>query len=125
MDQNINESAKMQLEDRFLYITNWIAMRINKNAADKGFWQDGGKRNKGEMIALMHSELSEALEAVRNPGKVMDDHCPEFSSLEIEMADTVIRIMDFCVGFNLRLPEAILAKMKFNESRPYMHGKTC
>ena len=41
-----------------------LAIGINQNARDKGFW-DGGERNMGEMIALAHSELSEALEEHR------------------------------------------------------------
>ena len=48
------------------------------NSVVKGFWQGGDKRNKAEMIALMHSELSEMLEGVRKPGP--DSHYPDFTS---------------------------------------------
>lgn len=72
-------------------------------------------RNKAEMIALMHSELSEALEAVRK--NAMDSHLVQWKGEEIEMADTVIRIFDYCAGHGLNLGEAIMAKLFFNYHR--------
>lgn len=73
------------------------------------------KRNKGEMIALIHSELSEALEAVRK--NLMDDKLVQWKGEEIEMADAVIRIFDYCEGHGLNLGEAIMAKLFVNYSR--------
>ena len=96
------------------YIHNW--------AIGKGFWEDGEKRNDGEMIALMHSELSEALEALRH-GNPPDDKTPELSGVEAELADTVIRIMDYAAARGLNIGRAITVKMAFNEGRPYKHGK--
>ncbi len=85
------------------------------------FWEEGVTRNKGEQIALIHSELSEMLEGVRKPGP--DKHCPEFHNEEIEAGDALIRLLDYCYGHGLRLGEATLAKMQFNASRPLKHGK--
>jgi len=73
------------------------------------------KRNKAEMIALMHSELSEALEAVRK--NAWDDKLPAWKGEEIEMADTVIRIFDYCAGHGIHLGEAIMAKLFVNYNR--------
>ena len=80
------------------------------------------KRNLGEQIALMHSELSEALEWERkNPG-APSDHIPGFTGLEEEFADVLIRIFDTSAQRKLRLGEAVLAKMAFNATRPHKHG---
>jgi NTP pyrophosphatase (non-canonical NTP hydrolase) len=93
---------------------------VHKCAVDHGFWE--GEYNNGEKIALMHSELSEALESMRKDNPP-DDKIPAFSGVEAELADCVIRIMDFAHHNNLRLAEAIVAKHNYNVKRPYKHGK--
>lgn len=96
------------------------AMRsANQTAKDKGWWDT--ERNDGEMIALMHAELSEALEGMRD-GNPPSRHIPEFSAVEEEFADVFIRIFDTCQVRGYRLGEAILAKMQFNQNRPHKHG---
>ena len=74
-------------------------------------------------IARMHSELSEWLESVRKDPFKADSHLPEFNNVVIEAADTIIRIFDTCAKRNYPIGQALLAKMTYNNSRPYKHGK--
>lgn len=82
-------------------------------ATEKGWWDY--ERNDGELIALMHSELSEALEAMRN-------HSHKEAIAE-ELADCCIRIFDYCGARNVDLEKALLKKIDYNKTRPYRHGK--
>jgi hypothetical protein len=72
-------------------------------------------RNKAEMICLMHSELSEAMEGERKG--LMDDHLPNRPMAEVEMADTIIRIMDYCGRWNYDIGGAIIEKIEYNKNR--------
>lgn len=73
-------------------------------------------------LALVHSEVSEALEALREGHIVayMKDGKPE--GLEIELADTIIRILHLAEDLGLDMDEAVKCKMAFNQKRSYMHG---
>lgn len=69
----------------------------------------------GVKIALMHSELSEMLEGVRTDAA--SDKIPEFTSEEEEMADVLIRALDYCGWRKLRVTAAVRAKLEYNKTR--------
>lgn len=93
---------------------------IHSNAVEKGFWD--WERNFGEMIALVHSEVSEALEEHR-AGEPWDEKIPDFKGVTVELADAIIRIMDLAAGLNMKVGEAIVAKTVYNMKRERLHGK--
>lgn len=70
---------------------------------------------KASRVSLMHSELSECLEGIRK--NTQSDKIPEFTSEEEELADTIIRILDYSGAYNLRLGEAVVAKLQYNLNR--------
>lgn len=85
------------------------------NKARDGFEAVPKERNFGEMIALIHSEISEAMEGGRKDKP--DDHLPQFTSVEVELTDALVRIFDLAGGMNLRLGEAFVAKFLYNSER--------
>jgi len=88
-------------------------------AVEHGWWDE--PRSAGEALMLVVTELAEAMEALRVDPKP-SEAIPGFSAVEEELADAVIRILDFAGGRGLDLEGALEAKMRFNESRPYRHG---
>lgn len=83
----------------------------HKTAIDKGWWEKD--RNNYELLALVHAEVSEAVEAYR---KGDEAHVVE------ELADVLIRIFDLCGARGYDLEGAVRRKMDFNKTRPYRHG---
>lgn len=97
------------------------AQRIaHQTATDAGWYANPSTgepvtRNFGEVVALMHSELSEALEADRKGLK--DDKLPHRDGREVEFADCIIRILDTAAALGLDVAGAVIEKNRFNRER--------
>lgn len=105
-----------------------LAKKIHQANVAAGWWTnletgetltsvggDSPKRNIPEMLCLVHSEISEAMEGFRK--NLMDDKLPHRKMLEVELADAVIRILDMTEGLGLDIEGAILEKMEYNAKR--------
>lgn len=119
---------------------NQLAQDIHENAKAKGFYPEGSVRNMGEMLCLVHSEVSEAMEADRKDHFCQGDikellqlrEQSEFlqafekqvkGSFEDELADIAIRVMDIAAYKGIDLQAHIEAKAHYNKTRPFKHGK--
>jgi NTP pyrophosphatase (non-canonical NTP hydrolase) len=117
------ESMSEENRSKFIELVDKFALDVYNNNVDHGFWEvPASETNKSEKLMLMVTELAEACEALRH-GNPNDDKVTDMPSDVVELADCVIRIMDYCNAFGLDLGAAIVAKHKFNVNRPYKHGK--
>lgn len=128
------------MENKPLTVTE-LVQQAHGNAVNHGFWDE--PPGFGTSIALIHSELSEALEEVRAGNRIRPndptpavyysgggynataptDCCIKPEGYAIELADAVIRIADLCGYMGIDLEAAIQEKMAYNATRPYKHGK--
>lgn len=92
---------------------------IHKLAVEKGWWST--VREVPELLCLIHSEVSEALEAYRNKVPEGANGC-----MSEELADIVIRVFDMAEAFKINIVDAVKKKHEYNMLRSYRHGdKLC
>ena len=114
-----NSSSPSDLTIRYLM------ERAYQTSCEKGFHDV--ERSFATDIALMHSELSEALEEERMSGSVTSVEYGNGGKplgAAYELADVIIRVCDVSERLGIDLEKALREKMDYNDSRPYLHGKT-
>jgi NTP pyrophosphatase (non-canonical NTP hydrolase) len=94
---------------------------LHEAAKEKGFWDGEYTNDKvGNKLALVHSEVTEILEAIRK------SHGSE--KIVEEMADVIIRLLDIYAAMRNEeeilhsLDEVLEAKINKNKERPRLHG---
>lgn len=102
-----------------------MQQEIHETAHEKGWWED--ERTFGDVIALCHSELSESLEEYRNNVAInmayyKADNPTKPEGPLVEMADCIIRILDFATHVGVDMAQVIRMKMEYNKTRPHRHG---
>jgi len=106
-----------------------VMQEIHENAKAKGFWDK--KKNFGEELMLVVSEIGECIEAHRDKDFADYENFEKDGKFALhikdtvqdELADAVIRIFDLCQGMNINLEWHIEQKMKYNATREKLHGK--
>lgn len=116
---------------------NSIAQDVFDTAKSKGWHENSPVKRDGTpdpdriaaMIAMVHSELSEAIEELRTAATFdaltfvhFEQPSGKPVGFAVEMADAVIRIMDTCKQLGVDLGEAMEIKMDYNKKRPHRHG---
>lgn len=90
-----------------------LQQKIFSQNVQMGWWDN--PREDGTVLALIHSEISECLEGLRKD--LMDDHLPHRKMAEVELADALIRILDFAGFKGYDVAGAVLEKLAYNRTR--------
>jgi hypothetical protein len=93
----------------------WTELGTGRDLTSTDYPKVQPNKNVGELLCLVHSEISEAMEGHRK--LLMDDKLPHRTMLEVELADALIRICDMSGGLGLDLAGAVAEKLVYNATR--------
>ena len=110
-----------KLSKRITKEINYLSSLCYQRSFESGWYIDVATDKPRETdipksLCLIHSEISEALEAHRKD--LRDEKLPHRSGLEVELADAIIRICDLAGSLNLNLGAALAEKLEYNRTRP-------
>ena len=119
LDQDLIASAASELQHychgQAHYNGWWTDLGTGQDMRSSGYPKLSPTKNVGELLCLVHSEVSEAMEGHRK--LLMDDKIPTRTMLEVELADAVIRCFDISGGLGLDIAGAIAEKLAYNGKR--------
>jgi NTP pyrophosphatase (non-canonical NTP hydrolase) len=117
-------AVKERFDERTQFVKAFDAMQAihGFDTAAKGFWKDRPEHvyTKLGLMMLIVSELGEATSGIRKDLK--DDHLIERTMEACELADVVLRVMDYAAFYKIPLATIIMEKLEYNRTRPFMHG---
>lgn len=113
------KTTTIELVDDTLTIDDLVTA-AHDTAVDKGWWE--GERSIPECLALIHAEVSEALEEYRDGSISWSIDGTKPVGFATELADVCIRVFDLAGKLGIPLGEVIQAKMEYNATRPHRHG---
>jgi len=103
-----------------------IGKAVLEGALSKGFFLGNSIRSDEapRELALVHSEVSEALEEMRKPDPQVLYYGPDGKPEGVgpELADVIMRVAECAAAWNIDLDEMVRIKNDFNKSRPFKHG---
>jgi NTP pyrophosphatase (non-canonical NTP hydrolase) len=120
LDPHLEANLQQGVTPHDAMAMNRLCAVIHYHNVQAGWWSniitgERKDRNVPEMLCLIHSEVSEAMEGFRKD--LMDDKLPHRKMLEVELADAVIRILDLAGGAGFDLGTALLEKWQYNQQR--------
>lgn len=106
-----------------MYSVTALQSEIHTMAKEKGWWDE--PRTLGDVLCLVHSEISEALEEFRNghaPDEIYFAESGKPEGVPVELADAVIRILDYFGYLGLSAEKVLQLKVDYNATRSHRHG---
>lgn len=135
----MRKTVEVEIDVSTTDVLDGLAQDIYQTAEKNGFWEDGDDlRTVPVKLALITSEVSEALEAHRKKYDCPEDGCvgdyyceyqfelmtPEqHADFGEELADIIIRTLDLAYGLNVSIGQVVQDKVEKNRDRPFKHNK--